>query len=104
MVYCGLHRRDLQFTMVYTSSRGGFVKRFAIGGAIMNRDYSCVPEEGKIRFLTDKPVKELRLKYRHTKGARIEEQIFRPEEYALRTPRARGYQLTKRTVSSVSAK
>ncbi len=104
LVYHGIYRRDLCLTMIYSTARGGFIKRFAIGGAIMNRDYSCVPEGGKIKLLTDRPVNEVRLKYRHIKGARIDGQSFDPAQFGMRGPRSRGNQLTKRTVTSAVAR
>jgi topoisomerase IV subunit A len=101
LLYFGIYDRDRVFTVVYSTSKATFLKRFAFGGAIMNRDYSCTQEGAKIRFITDKPIKELRLKYRHTKGARIDEQTFAASDIIVRGPKARGLQVTKRTVTSV---
>jgi topoisomerase-4 subunit A len=104
LLYFEIYDRDRIFTVVYSTSKATFLKRFAFGGAIMNRDYSCTQEGAKIRFITDKPIKELRLKYRHTKGARIDEQIFAASDIIVRGPKARGLQVTKRTVTSVIAR
>jgi len=101
LLYFGIYDRDRIFTIVYSTSKATFLKRFAFGGAIMNRDYSCTQEGAKVRFITDKPIKELRLKYRHTKGARINEQTFAASDIIVRGPKARGLQVTKRTVTSV---
>jgi topoisomerase-4 subunit A len=101
LLYFGIYDRDRNFTVVYNTAKATFLKRFAFGGAIMNRDYSCTQEGAKIRFITDKPVKELRLRYRHIKGARIDEQTFPTSDVPVRGPKARGLQVTKRTVSSV---
>src|SRR5260370_36140961 len=76
LLYFRIYDRERIFTVVYSTSKATFLKRFAFGGAIMNRDYSCTQEGAKIRFITDKPIKELRLKYRHAKAARIDEQTF----------------------------
>jgi topoisomerase-4 subunit A len=101
LIYFGIYDRERIFTVVYSTPKATFLKRFAFGGAIMNRDYSCTQEGAKIRFITDKPAKELRFKYRHTKGARIDEQTFAIEDIVVRGPKARGLQVTKRTVTSV---
>ena len=101
LLYFGIYGRERIFTVAYNTSKATFLKRFAFGGAIMNRDYSCTQEGAKIRFITDKPIKELRLKYRHSKGARIDEQIFAASDIIVRGPKARGLQVTKRTVTSV---
>ena len=104
LLYFGIYDRDRIFTVVYNTAKATFLKRFAFGGAIMNRDYSCTQEGAKIRFITDKPVKELRLRYRHIKGARIDEQTFATSDVPVRGPKARGLQVTKRTVSSVTGR
>jgi topoisomerase-4 subunit A len=76
LTYFGIFAREKIFTLVYSTSKATFVKRFAFGGAIMNRDYNCAQENSKIRLLTDRPITEIRLKYRHVKGARADEQLF----------------------------
>ena len=70
----------------------------------MNRDYFCAQEGAKIKLITDRPVTEIHLKYRHMKGARISEQSFAAKDIQVRGPKARGIQVTKRTVSSASAR
>jgi len=104
LTYFGIFAREKIFTLVYSTSKATFVKRFAFGGAIMNRDYNCAQENSKIRFLTDRPITEIRLKYRHVKGARADEQLFSAGDFSVRGPKTRGNQVTKRTVSSVTTK
>jgi topoisomerase-4 subunit A len=104
LTYFGIFDREQIFTLVYSTSKATFVKRFAFGGAIMNRDYNCAQENAKIRLLTDRPITEIRLKYRHAKGARTDEQSFSVGGLSIRGPKTRGNQLTKRTVTSVAAK
>jgi topoisomerase-4 subunit A len=104
LVYFGIFDREKTFTLVYSTAKATFVKRFAFGGAIMNRDYNCAQENAKIRLLTDRPITEIRLKYRHSKGARTDEQSFCAADFAVRGPKTRGNQVTKRTVTSVTTK
>ena len=104
LIYFNIFDRDKIFTIVYSTPDATFLKRFTFGGAIMNRDYNCAQERAKIRYLTDRTVSDLRLKYRHVKGARIDEQTFQVGELPLRGPKSRGNQITKRTVTSVTAK
>jgi topoisomerase IV subunit A len=104
LTYFGIFAREKIFTLVYSTSKATFVKRFAFGGAIMNRDYNCAQENSKIRLLTDRPITEIRLKYRHVKGARADEQLFSAGDFSVRGPKTRGNQVTKRTVSSVTTK
>jgi topoisomerase IV subunit A len=104
LIYFQIFDREEIFTVVYTTSKSTFLKRFAFGGAIMNRDYNCAQENAKIRLLTDRPITEIRLKYRHVKGARSDEQSFSANDFPVRGPKTRGNQVTKRTVTSVTAK
>jgi topoisomerase-4 subunit A len=101
LLYFGIFDREKVFTMVYSTPKATFLKRFSFGGVIMNRDYNCAQENSKIKYLTDRPVQQLRLRYRHTKGARIDEQTFAVDQIAVRGPKTRGNQATKRTVTSV---
>ena len=104
LIYFGIFDRDKIFTLVYSTSKATFIKRFAFGGAIMNRDYNCAQDNAKIRLLTDRPITEIRLKYRHAKGARTDEQLFSAVDFSVRGPKTRGNQVTKRTVTSATAK
>jgi topoisomerase-4 subunit A len=104
LLYFGIFDREKVFTIVYSTSKATFVKRFAFGGAIMNRDYNCAQENAKIRLLTDRPITEIRLRYRHTKGARTAEQSFSVPDFPIRGPKTRGNQVTKRTVTSAAWK
>jgi topoisomerase IV subunit A len=104
LTYFGIFDREKIFTLVYSTSQATYLKRFAFGGAIMNRDYHCAQENAKIRLLTDRPVTEIRLKYRHAKGARTDEQSFSADDFAIRGPKTLGNQVTKRTVTSVTAR
>jgi topoisomerase-4 subunit A len=104
LAYFAIFDREKVFTLVYSTPQATFLKRFAFGGAIMNRDYHCAQENAKIRLLTDRPITEIRLKYRHAKGARTDEQSFSVGDFAVRGPKTLGNQVTKRTVTSVSAR
>jgi topoisomerase-4 subunit A len=100
--YFKIYDREKIFTVVYKTPKATFIKRFAFGGAIMNRDYFCAQEDAEIKFITDRPVTELRLKYRHAKGTRVDEQTIAAKDIQIRGPKSRGIQVTKRTVTSVS--
>jgi topoisomerase IV subunit A len=100
--FFAVYDREKVFTIVYSTSKASFIKRFAFGGAIMNRDYSCTQEGAKIKFITDRTVNELRLKYRHAKGTRVDEHTVAMKDIQVRGPKSRGNQVTKRTVTSVS--
>jgi topoisomerase-4 subunit A len=102
VAHFGIYEREKVFTIVYNTDKAAFLKRFVFGGAIMNRDYSCTQEGAKIKYISDRTSKQLLLKYRHIKGARIGEQTFDLNAFAVRGPKSRGIQVAKRTVTSVS--
>jgi topoisomerase IV subunit A len=104
LIYFAIFDRERIFTLIYSTPAATFLKRFKFGGAIMNRDYSCAQENARIKYLTDRPVTELRLKYRHVKGARIDEQTHSVGDFAVRGSKTRGNQVTKRTVTSVTGR
>jgi topoisomerase IV subunit A len=104
LIHFEIFDREKIFTLVYSTGKATFVKRFAFGGAIMNRDYNCAQENAKIRLLTDRAIVEIRLKYRHTKGSRTDEQLFSVSDFPVRGPKTRGNQVTKRTVTSATGK
>jgi topoisomerase IV subunit A len=102
--FFAVYDREKVFTIVYSTSKASFIKRFAFGGAIMNRDYSCTQEGAKIKFIADRPITELRLKYRHAKGTRVDEHRVAMKDIQVRGPKSRGIQVTKRTVTSVNGR
>jgi topoisomerase-4 subunit A len=104
LIYFAIFDREKVFTLVYSTQNATFLKRFAFGGAIMNRDYNCAQDNARIRYLTDRPVTKIHLKYRHVKGARLDEQTFSASDFPVRGPKTRGNRLTKRTVTSVVAR
>jgi topoisomerase IV subunit A len=104
LVHFEIFDREKIFTLVYSTAKATFIKRFAFGGAIMNRDYNCAQENARIRLLTDRAILEIRLKYRHAKGARTDEQSFSISDFPVRGPKTRGNQVTKRTVTNATGK
>ena len=102
--FFAVYDREKVFTIVYSTSKASFIKRFAFGGAIMNRDYSCTHEDAKIKFISDRSITELRLKYRHEKGTRVDEHTVALKDIQVRGPKSRGIQVTKRRVTSVNTR
>src|SRR5260370_5702705 len=86
--YFNIYDRERIFTIVYSTPKATFIKRFAFGGAIMNRDYFCAVGCTKIHQIWDLPVNKVRLKYRQGKGARVSEQTFPLKDQQDRGPKA----------------
>ncbi len=96
-----VYDRDKVYTLVYQDGPIAYLKRFTLGGAIMNKDYQCAPEGAKILFLDDTDPEVLYVKYRKQPRLRITQQEFHPREQAVRTARAKGVQMTAKTITSV---
>lgn len=102
VLHFSLFDREKVFTAIYQTPKAAFLKRFTFGGAIMNRDYNLAQDKAKVVFLTDKPVGDLRIKYRKTKGARVLEENVSVADAPIRGAKSKGNQIAKKTVSSVT--
>ncbi len=103
-IHIALYDRNQEFTCVYTEPHYGFtyIKRFAFGGLIQNRDYRLAPEQSKVLLLVTGTPETLYVKYRPAKGQRIHQQVFTPSEVAVRGAGTRGKQMTSKGVARVS--
>ena len=90
------------FTLVYTDSRITYLKRFKIGGAIMNRSYfMTLSESSKIQLLVDNTPETIFVKYRPAKGQRIHQQRFNPSDIAIKGVKARGNRMTTKSIKYI---
>jgi topoisomerase-4 subunit A len=91
LLLAAIYDRDKLYTLVYTDASYGFtyLKRFTFGGAIMNRDYSCLPEEGEVKLIADGTPESIYVKYKPAKGQRIHQQVFRPEDVLVKSVKSR---------------
>ncbi len=105
LLLCELYDRDKVYTIVYTDKSQGFtyLKRFTLGGSIMNRDYNLLPDKCEIRLLVPGTPEAIYVKYRPAKGQRIHQQVFSPEDVAVRGVRARGNQMTAKGIQRLTA-
>jgi len=99
LVWCGIYNRDLVFTAVYSERKGAYLKRFEIGGAIMNRDYPYIPEGAKLECCAPGTPELLYVKYKPAKGLRIHQQTFKPEQVSIKGLKARGRQLSTKALA-----
>ncbi len=104
LIWCGLYKRDLVFTAVYTDWGVTYIKRFQIGGTIMNRDYHYVPKDSELRICTFETPESIFVKYEPAKGQRIHQQEFRPEQVLIKGIKAKGVQLTSKTIARIDTK
>lgn len=101
-IHLDKYDRKRQMLIIYKLDNFTYVKKFAFGGAIMEREYFCAPEGSKILHFTDQPVTEVYVKYAPAKGQRIHQQVFNLEKLNPKGVRARGNQLTAKKISRIA--
>jgi topoisomerase-4 subunit A len=99
-----LYDRNREFTAVYTDEHYGFtyIKRFAFGGLIQNKEYRLAPEKSKLLLFCEGTPETLYVKYRPSKGQRIHQQAFTPAEVVVKGISARGRQMTSKPVARLA--
>jgi topoisomerase-4 subunit A len=101
---CEIFNRDKQLTAVYTDSRITYMKRFKIGGAIMNREYFItLGEKSKLQLLVDGTPEAVYVKYHKAKGQRIHQQRFNPADIAVKGVKSRGNRMTTKGIKYIGA-
>ncbi|NLB54181.1 MAG: DNA topoisomerase IV subunit A, partial [Lentisphaerae bacterium] len=102
LIHLDLYDRDKVMTLIYTHEEFTNIKRFAFGGAIMEREYLCAPEKAKAVLFSDTPVETFYVRYAPAKGQRIHQQIFYPEQVAVKGARALGNRMTSKKIRNWS--
>ncbi len=103
LLFCGKYDRDRVLTAVYRWEQITWLKRFTLGGAIMNKDYLLAPQGAEVLFFSADEVTELYVKYKPAKGQKIHQQIFKPGDVLVKGVQARGNQMTMKAVDRIAA-
>jgi len=103
MFYCGLPERERVFTLAYTNREATYLKRFTFGGAILNKEYFCIPPKSRILFLEVDTPKELFIRYKPAPYQKINQQTCNPAEIEVKGPKTRGRQISIKEVSSITS-
>ena len=104
LLYCAKVDRDRLMTMVYTVDGVTYVKRFAFGGSILNKDYRCAPEESRILLFADDDPQEIYVKYKPAKRQRIHQQVFRTADILVKSVKARGSFMAPKEIQKISSR
>ncbi|HRR32553.1 MAG TPA: DNA topoisomerase IV subunit A [Kiritimatiellia bacterium] len=104
--YCQVFDRDKAFTCVYTEPHYGFtyIKRFAFGGAIQNKEYRLAPEGSKILLFEEDVPDAIYVKYKPAKSQRIHQQMFTPSDVLVKGVAAKGIQMTSKDIAKIATK
>jgi len=103
LFYCGLPERERVFTLAYTNREATYLKRFTFGGAILNKEYFCIPPKSRILFLELDTPKELFIRYKPAPYQKINQQTCDPSEIEVKGPKTRGRQISIKEVSSITS-
>jgi len=99
---CEIFDREKQFTAVYTDSRITYLKRFKIGGTIMNREYFLGQgEKSKLQLFVDGTPEAVYVKYHKAKGQRIRQQRFNPADIAVKGVKSRGNRMSTKGIQYI---
>jgi topoisomerase-4 subunit A len=104
--YCQLFDRDKEFTAIYTEPHYGFtyIKRFAFGGAIQNKEYHLAPEGSSVILFEEGVPEAVYVKYKPAKAQRIHQQMFSPGEVLVKGVAAKGIQMTSKDIAKIATK
>ena len=103
LFYCGLPDRERVFTCAYTDRKASYLKRFQLGGAILNKAYLCIPEKSRILFFSPDTPKVLYVRYKPAPHQKISQQTCDPKQIEVKSPKTRGRMISIKDISSVTA-
>ncbi len=104
LFYCGLPERERVFTCAYTDRNASYLKRFAFGGSILDKEYFCIPEKSRILFFEPDTPAELFIRYKPAPHQKISQQTCNPAEVDIKGPKTRGRQVSIKDVASITSK
>lgn len=104
LIYCGISDREKVFTSVYQYKGGAYMKRFIFGGAILNKEYQCIPEKSKILFFEAGTPEKIYIKHKPAPYQRVDQRVANPSELSVKSAKARGNQVSTKEPASVRSK
>ncbi len=103
LFYSGLPDRETVFTCAYTDRHASYLKRFTLGGTILNKAYLCIPDKSRILFFARETPKVLYVRYKPAPHQKINQQTCDPNRIEVKSPKTRGRQISIKDISSVTA-
>jgi topoisomerase-4 subunit A len=102
--YCDLPDRERVFTLAYTNREATYLKRFAFGGAILDKEYFCIPEKSRILYFEPDTPAELYIRYKPAPHQKVSQQTCNPSAVEVKTPKTLGRQISIKDIASISSK
>jgi topoisomerase-4 subunit A len=105
LLFCGFGDKDEiakhTFSLLYKNAKGEtYLKRFKIETYIPDREYSMLPDGGKVLDLTTDERKTVRLTYKPKPRLKKLEETFDPNEQLVKSVRAAGVRLSTKDLKS----
>ncbi|MGO8699647.1 MAG: DNA topoisomerase IV subunit A [Limisphaerales bacterium] len=104
LVYAAVPERDRVMTLAYTNREATYLKRFTFGGAILDKEYFCIPPKSKILFFEPDTPGELFIRYKPAPYQKINQQTCKPGDVEVKSPKTRGRQISIKEVGAIAAK
>lgn len=102
VLHCEIWDRSRLFTVIYREKAVSFVKRFKTGGVIQNKEYNCIPSAAKVLMFSADSPEDIFVKYKPAHGQKINEQMFKIKNLAVRTPKSKGVQMTIKKIARIA--
>jgi len=103
LLMCAKNDRERVLTVVFSLDDFTYMKRFKVGGTIMNKDYECAPKGAEVLFLQEGTPETIYVKYKPRKGQRIHQQAFHPGDIPVKSAKAKGNQMTAKAIARIAA-
>jgi topoisomerase-4 subunit A len=104
LVYAAVPERDRVMTAAYTNRDATYLKRFTFGGAILDKEYFCIPPKSKILFFEADTPAELYIRYKPAPYQKINQQTCKPADVEVKGPKTRGRQISIKEVGAIGGK
>jgi topoisomerase-4 subunit A len=104
LVYASVPERDRVMTAAYTNRDATYLKRFTFGGAILDKEYFCIPPKSKILFFEPDTPAELFIRYKPAAYQKISQQTCKPGDVEVKGPKTRGRQISIKEVGAIGSK
>ncbi len=102
LLYVNREDRERVFTVIYTEEQFTFMKRFAVGGTILNKEYAFAAPGVQVHLFEEGSPEVVYVKYKQAKGQRIHQQMFHPADVPVKSVKSRGNQMTAKVVDRLS--
>jgi topoisomerase-4 subunit A len=104
LVYAAVPDREKVMTAAYTNREATYVKRFTFGGAILDKEYFCIPPKSKILYFEPGTPDQLFIRYKPAPYQKINQQTCKPGDVEVKGPKTRGRQISIKEVGAIASK